>query len=114
MHREALQVAKLPTWMQLNNVVVNGVKIATGDQGSGVFVARELSENLQVLMTVPPELVLSLENVWVYAKSDRHLLQVLEAVETFSRVLFPRVEMPLKGHDDTCLLIRFRQLVAPS
>ncbi|KAI4164346.1 MAG: hypothetical protein LQ342_001993 [Letrouitia transgressa] len=36
-------------------------------------------------MEVPQQLVLSMESVWVHAKADRHLLQVLEATGDYSR-----------------------------
>ena len=43
------------------------------------------SEDESVLMTVPRDLVLSLENVWISAKADRDLLMVLEAVGDFAK-----------------------------
>ena len=69
----------------MNNVELNGVAIAEGVHGSGIFATRNLLDE-QILMTIPQQLVLSLENVWVFAKSDCHLLQVLEHLGDFSRV----------------------------
>lgn len=42
----------------------------------------------QVLIRVPSEMALSLESVGNYAKSDRYLREVLEAVGDFGRVCF--------------------------
>ena len=87
MRREHLPIEQLDLWMQLNNVKLNGVKLSRGFHGSGVVATRQLSANNPILMEIPSDLVLSLDNVWVYAKSDKHLLQVLEAVGDFSRVV---------------------------
>ena len=87
MRRGNLSVEKLSAWIQLNNISLNGIQIKTlSDLGSGIVATRELSKDNDVLMIVPQELVLSLENVWVYAKADQHLSQVLEAVGDYSRV----------------------------
>ena len=88
MHQETLQIANLAAWSWLNNVELNGVKISTlpEKRGSAVISMADRVQNDAVLMTIPRELVLSMENVWTYAKSDRHLLQVLEAIGDFARV----------------------------
>lgn len=87
MRREHLPIEQLAPWMQLNGVELNGVAIVTCDNGSGLVATKQLSDINPILMTVPSTLVLSLENVWVCAKSNKHLLQVLEAVGDYSRVL---------------------------
>ena len=91
MHRETLPVGNLAAWACLNNVELNGVKVSTlpGDRGSAILASAESTQDHALLMRVPQELVLSLENVWIYAKSDRHLLQVLEAVGEYARVSKP-------------------------
>lgn len=73
----------------MNNVELNGIAIAEGVHGSGIFATRDFLDEEQILMTVPQQLVLSLENVWVCGKSDRHLLQILEQLGDFSRVRHP-------------------------
>ena len=88
MYRETLPIDQLNAWAQLNNVKINGLKITTlqRDRGSGLVATAERSTNSQLLMTIPNDLVLSLESVWLYAKSDKHLRQVLEATGDYSRV----------------------------
>ena len=88
MRQETLPVGNLAAWARLNNVEFNGAKVGSLDEekGSAILAISESSQSGQVLIRVPQELVLSLENVWIYAKSDRHLSQVLEAIGDFSRV----------------------------
>ena len=87
MTEEPLPIDQLAIWAELNNVDFNGVKACSiaEAKGTGLVATWELQDNA-VLLKVPRDLVLSLENVWIYAKSDQHLLQVLEAVGDFSRV----------------------------
>lgn len=49
-----------------------------------MIATNHTSDDETPLMTVPAHLVLSLENVWIYAKSDRYLKEVLEAVGDYS------------------------------
>ncbi|KAL9100870.1 MAG: hypothetical protein Q9163_003814 [Psora crenata] len=88
MRRETLPSEQLSNWMRLNGVQLNGVAISprSAGRGLGVVATRQLSSQEPILMTVPRHLVLSMENVWAYAKTDQHLLQVLEAVDDYSRV----------------------------
>lgn len=81
----------LPAWADLNGVQFNGVVVSTmpDGKGTGLIATAEISNPDVVLMTVPQSLILSLENVWVFAKSDRHLREVLEAVGEYSRVDYP-------------------------
>ena len=86
MRREHLPIDRLAIWSRLNNVDFNGIEaLRLNGKGTGLVATWE-SDNGAILMNVPRDLVLSLENVWIYAKSDRHLLQVLEAVGEYSRV----------------------------
>ena len=89
MHRESLPIEQLIPWMQLNNVKLNDVILSQRENGSAITTQRHLPGQGQILLSVPPELILSLETVWLYAKSDGQLLQVLEAVGDFARVLLP-------------------------
>ena len=95
MYRETLSVSQLGAWARLNNVEFNGVEITALHKniGSGLLTTTARSTNNSLLMTVPKDLVLSLENVWLYAKSDKHLRQVLEATEEYSRVFDPKALM---------------------
>ena len=74
--------------MKLHNVRLDGLEVVDfhNKKGSHLIATSEISEEGSVLITVPQELVLSLDNVWIYAKSDKHLLQVLEAVGDYARV----------------------------
>ena len=87
MHRETLPINQLAAWTRLYNVEFNGVTITTvqGNRGSSL-VTTAASADDPLLMTVPSEFILSLDNVWIYAKSDRYLRQVLEATGDYSRV----------------------------
>ena len=95
MHRETLPVDQLAAWTQLNNVEFNGVKITPlqGNRGSGLVTTADRSTDNPLLITVANDLVLTLENVWVYAKSDNHLRQVLEATGDYSRVFGTKTSM---------------------
>ena len=87
MTEESLAIDQLAIWAELNHVDFNGVKACSvaNDRGTGLVATWQLQDSA-VLLSVPQDLVLSLENVWTYAKSDQHLLQVLEAVGDYSRV----------------------------
>ena len=86
MHSDPLPIDQLAVWARLSNVDFYGIEVCSlGDRGSGLVATWESKDNA-ILINVPRDLVLSLENVWVYAKADKHLLQALEAVEEYSRV----------------------------
>ena len=89
MHREVQPLGNLPTWASLNHVNFHGAEVAPlpGSRGSGlVTTARRNSED-PVLVRVPKDLILSLESVWIFAKSDKHLKEALEAVGEYARVI---------------------------
>ena len=56
------------------------------DRGCGVSALKDLDDNQPVLVTVPHDLVISIENVHIYAKADKHLQDVLDAAGNFSMV----------------------------
>ena len=94
MHLEILPIHALSAWMNLNGVELYGVSIVSlpGGRGFGLILnngghARDPQNS--VLMKIPNDLILSLENVWIYAKADHHLREVLEAVGEFARVSAP-------------------------
>ena len=111
MHRETLSISKLGAWAKLNNVEFNGVDftVLRGNMGSGLFTTTARSTNNPLLMTVPKDLVLSLENVWLYAKSDKHLRQVLEATEAYSRVSDPKALMKAPEIGQELMVVRQRE-----
>ena len=86
MHRQTLPIEQLSVWMTLNDVKAQGVQFQNGQNGSCIVANEQLTSTGLSVLQIPPELVLSLENVWIYAKADRHLAQVLEAVGDFARV----------------------------
>ena len=101
MRRETLPIETLLTWANLNGLSFNGAEVAPlpGSRGSGlVATAQRNSEDL-ILVKVPEDLILSRENVWIFAKSDKHLKEALEAVGEYARVLY-RV-MPMYLYVDT-------------
>ncbi len=95
MYRETLPIHQLGAWVRLNDVKFNGVTttVLQGNRGSGLVTTARRPKDSPLLMTIPHDLVLSLENVWVYAKSDKHLRQVLEATGDYSRVSGPKAAM---------------------
>ena len=96
MHRETLPISTLPAWERLTNVELTGIKISSTEngRGSGIYATTDLSKESTILMTVPRELVLSLETIWEYAKADHHLHDVLEAVGEFGRVRLKWIQVP--------------------
>ena len=87
MLREHLQIAELSAWMQLNNIELHGVDILHGQKGAAVTAVQNLTDQDPLLMRIPRELILTLDTVWLYAKSDQHLLEVLKAAGAFAKVL---------------------------
>lgn len=110
MKRQYLPVETLSAWGKLNGVIFNGVEVKRiyagdgSDKGSGVVVTSERlildgegtgdaecddARHPGVLMSVPHDLVLSLELVETCAKSDRYLKEVLDATGEYGRVNLP-------------------------
>ena len=90
------QTIALPVWAKLNGVEFHGVDIERLtdhgiDKGSAVVATRDLTgkDGTEQLMLVPKDMILSLEAVANYAKSDKHLREVLEAVGDYGRVRGP-------------------------
>ncbi|KAJ4313258.1 hypothetical protein N0V94_007031 [Neodidymelliopsis sp. IMI 364377] len=80
----------LPTWATFHGVTFNGIKIGPlpgfENRGSTVIADRDLEGGkVEPLLVVPKELIISRQNVELFAKSDRHLREVLEATGDFGR-----------------------------
>ena len=88
MHRVLWSIDTLSSWSALNDVEMNGVAVSVlqADRGCGIVALRDTSAQDPILMTVPRELVLSLETIWEFAKSDHHLSSILNAVGEFGKV----------------------------
>lgn len=89
MHRQTLSLDALSAWAQVNHVEFNGISAhAIPSRGTGLAATASIAEKTP-LMLVPKDLILSLDNVWIHAKADRHLRQVLEAMGEYARVKHP-------------------------
>lgn len=102
MKRQYLPIEALPAWAKLNSVTFHGVEIKRlpygegTDKGSAVLAIGpgEIQESIldepdlepEVLIKVPPDLILSLLRVEIHAKSDKCLREALEAVGDFGKV----------------------------
>ena len=87
MRRQTLDIEAFPAWAKFNHIVFNGIDISElPGKGHGFTVNSERDEKSAVLVEVPKDLILSLENVWVLAKADKHLRELLHAVGDYGRV----------------------------
>ncbi|KAF3490762.1 SET domain-containing protein [Arthroderma uncinatum] len=101
MKRQYLPIEALPAWAKLNSVMFHGVEVKrlpTSDEidkGSAIL-ATSRGEGLEstsddsdlepeILIKVPPDLILSLLRVEIHAKSDKCLREVLEATTSFGK-----------------------------
>lgn len=88
--------SSLIPWARLNGCHLNNVVIeAVGGKGLAIVAEQTLNHDAGALMTVPRELILSKQTVELFAKSDRHLKEVLEALGSFGQV--HRRQRPLVG-----------------
>ena len=87
-----LPVDALQPWAAVNEVKFHGVAVGPlhgrEDRGSTVIAKQRLqaSDSLSPLMTVPRDLILSLESVQQHAKYDRDLRDILECLGDVGRV----------------------------
>lgn len=87
----SLPVDTLPVWAAFNAVSFHGIEIGPlpgkEDRGSTVIAQRFLKGgNEPPLMTIPRDLILSLERVQEHAKSDSDFRSVLDGLDEFGRV----------------------------
>ncbi|WEW56812.1 hypothetical protein PRK78_002267 [Emydomyces testavorans] len=123
MKRRFLPIEALSTWAKLNGVSFDGVEIKHlqtedgVDKGSAVVATRNRvakdfalqSEEAgpEILMRVPADLVITLDLVETYAKSDRYLREVLNAVGEFGKtarraiLLYLLLLLTHLSHDDS-------------
>ncbi|KAJ5576921.1 hypothetical protein N7535_003847 [Penicillium sp. DV-2018c] len=97
MRREYVPIELLPAWQRLNGITVQGIafqKVGSDEHGAdkgSAIIATEATTSSEddadpkVLLQIPSDLVLSVENVHNSAKSDRYLRDVLEAIGDFGR-----------------------------
>jgi hypothetical protein len=81
----------LPTWASFHGVKFNCVKIGPlpgyEERGSTVIADQKLvGGNVEPLLIVPKELIISRRNIDLLTKSDHHLREILEALGHFGRV----------------------------
>ncbi|QSS63072.1 SET domain-containing protein [Histoplasma capsulatum] len=99
MKREYLPISALAAWTRLNCVEFHDVEVTQLpakdgiDKGCGIVATAKKSTGglgpeaeiePQVLMTIPSELLLSLELVETCAKTDRHLKEVLDSMRDYA------------------------------
>jgi hypothetical protein len=84
----------LPAWAEFNGVVFHGIKIGPmpgfEERGSTAIAIRDLTGSMEhPLLVVPRDLIISRQNVDLWAKADLQLKEVLEAAGDFGRVSGP-------------------------
>jgi hypothetical protein len=84
-------IEALPTWATFHGVKFNSVKVGPlpgfEERGSTVIAAHKLQgTDAEPLVVVPKDLIISRANIDLFAKADRHLQQVLDAIGEFGRV----------------------------
>ncbi|KAH3951728.1 hypothetical protein HBI56_080050 [Parastagonospora nodorum] len=83
-------IESLPRWATFHGVNFNHVKIGPlpgfEERGSTVIASRELQGgSVEPLLIVPKDLIISRTNIELFARADRHLREVLEAIGEFGR-----------------------------
>jgi len=92
MKHASIPSAQLQAWAQLNDATLYGVKISSniisedGIHKGGGLQSTTTHPSEDVLLSIPQDLILSKESVLQCAKTDRHLRQLLEAMEDFIQV----------------------------
>lgn len=94
LNRPRLPIDALPAWARLNGIKFNDIEFEKLEFGSGIVAkadkeyssVQEAEGKPEILMTVPPDLILSLDLVHEFAKSDPYLRGVLEASGDFGWV----------------------------
>ena len=80
----------LKWWAESDEVVFDSTAPGfIADRGGALLATKSVEEHTgppRTLLTVPQDLVLSLDRVYEYAKSDRDLREVLACLQNFGRV----------------------------
>lgn len=87
----SLPISSLQSWASFNRVTIRDISIGPlpGFESRGSAIKTNtfsLSHEQNPVMVVPSELILSKEAVEQYAKSDKHMHELLDAVGDFGRV----------------------------
>jgi hypothetical protein len=95
-------ITEFPPWAEFNGIKFNGVEIGPlpgfEHRGSTVIADRPLaSSKEEPLIVVPQDLIISRQNIEVFAKSDQHLKELLDALGEFGRV---RRDFDLQADED--------------
>ena len=88
MLREPLPISLLSLWSDLNNVEFNNVVVSASEteRGVGIWASGDSVAESPNLVRVPRELVLSVQTIWEFAKSDHQLHSILAALGDFTKV----------------------------
>ena len=86
-------IEALPTWATFHGIKFNNVKVGPlpgyEERGSTVIADQKLQGgNVEPLLVVPKELIISRQNIDLVSKSDHHLRELLEALGDFGRVRY--------------------------
>lgn len=91
-----LQPEAFVAWTSLNSVSFGRVAPGNVDSRGGALLATEVldadHDQSSVLLTVPRDLILSIERVQEHAKVDRDYRELLESLGDFGRVGFAHVQ----------------------
>lgn len=91
MHYANASVTQLEPWAKLNDSKLHGIKIEPNivvdgiDKGGGLVATSDHSSE-DVLLDVAGDLILTRERVLLEAKADRHLRELLDALQDFIQV----------------------------
>jgi len=132
MKRQYLPIEVLPAWARLNGITFHGVAFeklvassstsdpdAAEDKGSAVVATEEKyngdpgddddeNSRAEILIRVPPDMVLSLGFVENCAKVDPYLRDVLEAVGEYGRVRWAWISFYARKDPEEEMLINKR------
>lgn len=88
---DRLALENLPSWSMINGIETSGIRlephiIRDGVDCGGGLVSNTATKEDTVLVSVPQDLILNREQVFLQAKTDAHLRQLLETLGDFVEV----------------------------
>jgi hypothetical protein len=88
MKRSELPLTLLDSWAKINDISLHKVKIDNiQGRGFGIVADQNIGQSPNsTLIVVPKELVLSAESVHDWAKTDIHLRELLDSLESLAAV----------------------------